>query len=80
MVGGVLLIAAVYWFFPKYGARNFFKGPPRPEDEDDNVKEVKLGIVRMNSEMAGVLAKEGAMNEESPNNNELAEFDENGSP
>jgi hypothetical protein len=29
-----MLIAAFYWFFPKYGARNFFKGPRRPEDEE----------------------------------------------
>lgn len=49
-------MASIYWFFPKYGARTFFTGPPRPDDDDD-VKEVKIGgMFRMNSELAGALA------------------------
>jgi hypothetical protein len=38
VVGGTLIVAAFYWFLPKYGAWANFKGPRRPEDqgyEDD---------------------------------------------
>lgn len=31
VVGATLLLAAVYWFFPKYGARHFFVGPKHEE-------------------------------------------------
>lgn len=37
--GGALLIAMIYWFFPVYGARNNFKGPKRPDDEDFELDE-----------------------------------------
>jgi len=41
---GALVIAAVYWFLPKRlgGARHFFKGPVRPDDEEEEGKEVKI--------------------------------------
>jgi amino acid transporter len=32
VVGGTLIVAAFYWFLPKYGAWANFKGPRRPED------------------------------------------------
>jgi hypothetical protein len=34
VVGGVSIIALIYWFLPKpYGARHFFTGPKRFDDE-----------------------------------------------
>jgi hypothetical protein len=37
----MLIIALIYWFFPKYGARHHFKGPRRPDEEEseDEFKE-----------------------------------------
>ncbi len=37
--GGALVIAGGYWFL---SARHFFKGPVRPEDVAESLKEVKL--------------------------------------
>jgi hypothetical protein len=37
----MLLIAGVYWFFPKYGARHFFKGPRRPDEDEEDGEEFK---------------------------------------
>jgi hypothetical protein len=36
-----LIIALIYWFLPKKcgGARHFFTGPRRPEDEDEEDEE-----------------------------------------
>ena len=36
--GGALIVAGTYWFLPKSlgGARHFFKGPQRPEDQIDD--------------------------------------------
>lgn len=44
VVGAALLVAAIYWFLPKKlgGARHFFTGPVRPDDEDEEFKDVKL--------------------------------------
>lgn len=41
------MFAAFYWFFPVYGARANFKGPKRPDDDEEeeneaNFKEVKI--------------------------------------
>ena len=38
VLAGVGLIAMIYWYFPApYGAKHFFKGPKR-DDDDQNHK------------------------------------------
>lgn len=33
--GATFIVAGIYWFFPVYGARYHFKGPKRPDEEDE---------------------------------------------
>lgn len=33
VVSGVFLIAGIYWFLPRYGARLFFTGPKRKQPQ-----------------------------------------------
>jgi len=47
VLGGVLVLSLVYYYFPKYGGKNWFTGPAATIDVDgDKEKEVVQTIER----------------------------------